>query len=107
MLAGEEHGLDVDRHQPVPVGLVEVHWAAERLESDIVEEDVDLPPCADAGGHRRLDLGRHRHVGLPGLRLTPFGLNFRRGFLGGRPVPVHAEDARALPRHQYRARLAV
>ena len=107
VLHGEEHALEIHRHDAVPLLLGQFDHAADLSDADIVVEHVDVAEVRDAGLHHRLDVVALCHVGAERQREAALARDDVRGLLRGRVIDVDAEHLRAFARAGYRGRLAV
>src|SRR5712691_13316130 len=107
VLHGQERALEVDGKDAVPVGLGNLHHAAELGDADVVVEHVDAAVTVPAGFDHGADLVGLGDVGAMRDRGAALSLDDAGGLLGGRRIDIDAEHARPLAGESDGRRLAV
>ena len=106
-LAGQEHGGEVDLHDPVPGLQAGVHRAADLGNADVVVQHVDAAPEIEAARDHGLDLIGFRDIDGLRFRGAALGLDQTQGLFCRGGIAVDAEHLGALAREDHRRRLAV
>ena len=103
----QHHGLDVDRHHPVPVLFAHLDHRTALRYAHVVVEYVHPPVAVNGGLGHLLAVVQLGHVALEDRRLAALRLDILQRFLRPRLHLVHQQHLRALAGHQDRRRLAV
>ncbi len=92
---GVQRALDVDVHDAIPERVVDRGELGARVDARVGRQDVDAAVRGERGGGQRLDRGAVGDVGRHGEGPPP-PRELGGALLGGRPVDVGDDDARAL-----------
>ena len=103
--AREHHGLEVHRHDLVPVLLAHVHYRAGIAESHVVEEDVQPAVPFHRGFGHGAAVRRPGHVPGEDRRGTPFLLDGGQRLSGVLRASVRQQHLRAFPGEEHGGRL--